>query len=43
MLLGLEARKMENELRAPASGRVTRVAVTAGDNVNGGDVLVVLE
>ena len=42
-LLVLEAMKMQNELRAPASGVVARIAVSAGQTVDRGDVLVVLD
>lgn len=38
----LEAMKMENELRSPARARVVRIAVRAGDKVEGGALLVVL-
>jgi biotin carboxyl carrier protein len=38
----LEAMKMENEIRAPARGRVTKLAARAGSKVEGGAVLVVL-
>jgi biotin carboxyl carrier protein len=41
-LVVLEAMKMENEFRATAGGTVTEVAVTAGQAVNAGDLLVVL-
>jgi biotin carboxyl carrier protein len=39
----MEAMKMENELRAPAAGRVSRVHATAGTAVEKGTVLVELE
>jgi biotin carboxyl carrier protein len=42
-LMTLEAMKMENELVAPARGRVVRLAVGAGTKVEGGAMLVVLE
>jgi len=42
-LVTLEAMKMENELLAPARGRVLRLAASAGTKVEGGAVLVVLE
>lgn len=42
-LLAVEAMKMQNELRAPRAGTVTRVPVGAGATVELGDVLVVLE
>jgi biotin carboxyl carrier protein len=41
-LLAVEAMKMENELRAPRGGVVDRLVVTVGQNVEAGDVLVVL-
>ena len=42
-LLAVEAMKMQNELRAPRAGTVTRVAAAAGTTVELGDLLVVLE
>ena len=42
-LLILEAMKMQNELRSPRAGTVTRVAVGAGQTVEIGDLLVVVE
>ena len=42
-LLVLEAMKMQNELQAPADGRIARVAVSAGLTVDRGDLLVVIE
>lgn len=42
-LLLLEAMKMENELRAVRPGKVKAVKVSAGQRVNQGDVLLVLE
>lgn len=36
----LEAMKMENEVRAPHSGRVNNINVTPGQNVSLGEVLV---
>ena len=41
-LLVLEAMKMENELRAPARGRVVKLVARAGMKVEGGSVLAVL-
>jgi biotin carboxyl carrier protein len=41
-LLAVEAMKMQNELRAPRAGTVTRVPVGAGATVEVGDILVVL-
>ena len=42
-LMTLEAMKMENELLAPARGRIVRLAVGAGAKVEGGAMLAVLE
>ena len=42
-LLAVEAMKMQNELRAPRSGTVVRVAAAVGATVEVGDVLVVLD
>ena len=42
-LLAVEAMKMQNELRAPRAGTVTRVTAGIGATVDVGDVLVVLE
>ena len=42
-LVVMEAMKMENELRATTSGRVRRVAVSAGSAVEKGAVLLELE
>jgi biotin carboxyl carrier protein len=39
----VEAMKMENELGAPKSGRVKEVAVTEGQSVEAGRLLVVIE
>jgi len=39
-LLILEAMKMENEIRAPRTGRVTQLNVSAGQNVKLNEVLV---
>lgn len=41
-LITLEAMKMENELRAPARGRVVKLMASVGAKVDGGAVLVVL-
>jgi biotin carboxyl carrier protein len=41
-LATLEAMKMENELLAPMSGRVARVAYSPGTKVEGGAILVVI-
>ncbi|MDK2868601.1 MAG: glutaconyl-CoA/methylmalonyl-CoA decarboxylase subunit gamma, partial [Clostridiales bacterium] len=42
VLIILEAMKMENEIMAPASGKVVSVNTTKGASVNSGDVLVVI-
>ena len=42
-LLVLEAMKMQNEVRAPRAGTVARLAVGAGQTVELGDVLLVIE
>ncbi len=42
-LIVLEAMKMENEIYAPSSGRISEIPVNKGDSVNSGDVLVVIE
>ncbi|HEY70881.1 MAG TPA: biotin/lipoyl-binding protein [Anaerolineae bacterium] len=42
-LVILESMKMQNELKAPRDGRVTRLRVQAGDNVDQNQVLIVLE
>jgi len=39
----IEAMKMQNELKAPKSGRVTELRVAPGDTVAAGDVLAVIE
>jgi biotin carboxyl carrier protein len=41
-LMTLEAMKMENELLAPARGRVTRIAFSAGTKVEGGAMLALI-
>jgi biotin carboxyl carrier protein len=41
-IVTLEAMKMENEIRAPARARVTKLSARAGAKVEGGAVLVVL-
>ncbi|MCC7364487.1 MAG: biotin/lipoyl-binding protein [Dehalococcoidia bacterium] len=43
VLLILEAMKMENEIKSPAEGTVTEVAVAEGAKVTEGDTLVVVE
>ena len=42
-LLAVEAMKMQNELRAPRDGVVSRVGVGVGQTVEVGDLLLVLE
>jgi biotin carboxyl carrier protein len=42
-LLAVEAMKMQNELRAPRAGTVSRVPASGGSTVEVGDVLVVLD
>ena len=41
-LLVVEAMKMQNELRAPRDGTISRVGVTPGVNIEVGDMLVVI-
>ena len=38
-----EAMKMHNEIMAPKTGTVTQVAVTKGDSVSAGDILLVID
>ncbi|RMG48716.1 MAG: acetyl-CoA carboxylase biotin carboxyl carrier protein subunit [Acidobacteria bacterium] len=42
-LIVLEAMKMENEIPAPRPGRVRRLAVRAGQTVESGDLIAVIE
>jgi biotin carboxyl carrier protein len=42
-LVILESMKMQNELKAPRDGKVARLRVQAGDNVDQNQVLIVLE
>jgi biotin carboxyl carrier protein len=42
VLLILEAMKMENEIMAPAGGKVLSINTNKGASVNSGDVLVVI-
>jgi acetyl-CoA/propionyl-CoA carboxylase biotin carboxyl carrier protein len=42
VLVVLEAMKMQNEIRASASGRVVRSQVQAGDTVEGRSLLLVI-
>jgi glutaconyl-CoA/methylmalonyl-CoA decarboxylase subunit gamma len=39
----MEAMKMENELQAPVSGTVARVAVAEGETVEAGQILCEIE
>jgi biotin carboxyl carrier protein len=39
----IEAMKMQNELKAPKAGNITRIAVEAGATVQAGQVLLVIE
>ena len=41
-LLVIEAMKMQNELRAPRDGTIARVNVAPGENIDVGDVLLVI-
>lgn len=41
-LLIVEAMKMQNELRAPRDGTIERVAVSAGETIEVGDLLLVI-
>jgi biotin carboxyl carrier protein len=41
-LLAVEAMKMQNELRSPRDGTIDQVAVHVGDNIEVGDLLVVI-
>jgi biotin carboxyl carrier protein len=42
-IIVVEAMKMENELRSPKAGRVKEIAVAAGDPVDAGRMLVLVE
>ncbi|MBK8305210.1 MAG: biotin/lipoyl-binding protein [Chloracidobacterium sp.] len=39
----VEAMKMQNEMKSPKTGTVTKINATEGDTVNAGDVLAVIE
>jgi len=39
----VEAMKMQNELKAPKAGRVTRVCVEEGSTAAAGETLLVIE
>jgi biotin carboxyl carrier protein len=41
-LLVLEAMKMQNELRAPREGTIERIPIAVGENVEVGDLLMVI-
>ncbi len=41
-LATLEAMKMENEIRAPAAGTITKLAAQPGTKIEGGAILLVL-
>jgi glutaconyl-CoA decarboxylase len=40
-LLVVEAMKMQNEVRAPRDGTVTRIVVAPDDTIDAGDLLLV--
>jgi biotin carboxyl carrier protein len=42
-LLVVEAMKMQNELRSPRGGTISRLAVGPGQTVERGDLLLVIE
>jgi biotin carboxyl carrier protein len=42
-ILVVEAMKMQNEIKSPKNGRLTKVLVTEGAAVNPGDVLAIVE
>jgi biotin carboxyl carrier protein len=42
VLMVLEAMKMENEIMAPADGKVVSINVNKGASVNSGDVMIVI-
>jgi glutaconyl-CoA decarboxylase len=42
-LLVVEAMKMQNELRAPRDGTILRVGVGAGQTIEVGDLMLVIE
>jgi biotin carboxyl carrier protein len=42
VLIVLEAMKMQNEIRAEGAGIVSRCAVSAGEAVDGGALMVVI-
>lgn len=42
-LVVIESMKMQNEITSPVAGRIAKVSCKPGDQVNFGDVLVVVE
>lgn len=42
-IMVVEAMKMQNEMKSPKAGMVVALNVAAGDNVNAGDLLAVIE
>ena len=42
-VLVVEAMKMQNEMKSPKKGMITTLKVTAGETVNAGDVLAIIE
>jgi biotin carboxyl carrier protein len=42
-VLGVEAMKMQNEIKSPKKGRIQRILVGEGAAVNAGDVLAIVE
>jgi biotin carboxyl carrier protein len=42
-LVVVEAMKMQNEIKAPKSGKVTKIAVKEASAVNAGDLLCIVE
>lgn len=42
-ILVMEAMKMQNEIKSPKKGVVTKIAVAEGANVNAGDVMAIVE
>jgi biotin carboxyl carrier protein len=43
LLMIVEAMKMEHRITAPQAGTVTEIRARPGDQVNGGDLLAVLD
>jgi biotin carboxyl carrier protein len=42
-ILVMEAMKMQNEIKSPRKGTIQKILVAEGANVNGGDVLAIVE